>query len=508
MDLVFDGTFTPEGLAPPWRRRVGLEASATSPARIELRTTAGVLSRLTDEPVVFRGSIEATFPTAPGAQLGVSTRSSAEVTLELRPGGSTVPMAARRSRDAERYLEALGISLSGEGPRSELVVGAVAPGSPAARAGVAPLDRLLGVDGRNLADLSELGGIDPDEAHSFDTVTGAGEVRQMRLRLAPRLSLENDEMFALVLAAAILGAFFVLAAPRRRTKDPGAAHWTLLAVPLLASVPVALLPQLFELDVSRPGLLVALVAAAAVALSCYELTAPDRLAVRLGRTTIHLVALSVSVLVALLWSNSPVHALVLTGGGHSSQVVAAWTSPAHLALLLLSLSLIYPSSRSNGGELERAMQDVAAVPAAAVMALLWLCPTWLDRPQDLGSNENGQNALLLALGSAVLLVISRQLTPWITDQRRRDQRTWSTLTRFSGLVLAAGMAVTYNLMELPLEVQSVLEVLTTALFFAVCVAALLHAVISGRVDPQSFRARRERTNAAMDGGTNPLISPP
>ncbi|MCU0663620.1 MAG: PDZ domain-containing protein [Myxococcota bacterium] len=499
VELVLDGTFTPTGLARPRTKRVGLEASATSPSHIELQTTASVMARLTDEPVVFRGHFTASFPAAPGAQLAMEARSGA-VTLELRPSGSAVLVAAERAREAERYLEALGVSLSPAGAAGELVVATVMQGSAAARAGMAPLDRLLGVDGRSLADLSELGGIEASKPHVFEVVSAAGEMRNVPLRMHAPLSLENDEMFALALAASLLGAFFVFAAPRRRDHSIGQSGPAHLAVAALVSLPVALLPLIANLETHRPALLVCLLGTAAVALCGYELSAEATLKPRAARVGLRLLVLASSALVAILWGGGSGAWLSSFSRGGSFVPASALLSPAHLAVLLCTLSLLYPSPRGSG-PLSKAWRDLASLPSMAAMVVLWLPPASFRSSQHSSWSE----AAMLWLLTAVLLIAARELAPRRGDRRRRSGRNGALGWRLAALAGGSAATVAVSQASLSIELRTMATVLTTALFFAIAAAAVLSAWRGGGSQRCATRARMSES---MNGGTSPLISPP
>ncbi len=375
-ELSLSGEFDPPGPAAPVRRTVELQATAVGTNRLELPISSAVMERLAVRPARFSGVVEAEFPVAlEGSAVRVEARSE-KLTIELRPSGVGVASGALQRRRAEMLLDEIGLEMSaGEGDRG-LVVGAVAPGSPADRSGFEPGDRLLAADGTALASLGDLAGLDSAEPHRLTIVSQTGETREISLGPLPGSTLAPDEVAAVLLSAVALGVFLAFAAPARRRparheprdeSDP-----LLLSLGIGAiSVPILALPAVAihgRLGLEGTLLLVGVCAGGGAARGLLGGgSGPSRILDAVLRPLAPLSALG---LAAVFGSSFDLSGLV-AGQNGSPWSWYGWTNPAAAIATAAAVALIWPRAGGEGSVARRGSRIaswIAALSGAATIA--------------------------------------------------------------------------------------------------------------------------------------------
>jgi len=503
-ELSFDGEMVPVGVGPAERRRVSLDATAVSSTRIELPITGTVMSRLSAEPAGFSGSLRVAFPTAL-AHSSVRVQATVdEVFLDLRPAGGAVAAVARRIREAEASLADLGIVLSGDAAGMDLLVEQVRAGSPADRAGLDPRDRLLALDGKAIAGVGDLSGIDFHSAHSLSVMSAAGVPRELELLPDPAAAWPADEFAALMLAAAALGLFLAFAAPVRRRPRVAEAN-PRLANPLLRALGIGALtvPMLV-----LPAALLGGIEGLAATLGVLGLTVAGAAGAALFGTggVLSRIATVVRGLLPLL------AALVMAGAfGASidlSDAVAsqgttpwgwhAWSNPFALAATMAAVALLWPDG--DAPEASAAARAMAWITACGGSILLTACALggWLSPGLEPGT-ATGAAALIagvavFAVKCWMLLLAARWWAGAGRSERRAGRRGRKSGSRdlvAAGLAATLGLALAWRHAGLPGEIETVGRVLASGVFAAMVTALMGRGLASAVSRPATVTVAAE-----------------
>lgn len=509
--LAFDGVLTPSGAGDGTPARATLEALAVSGTRIELPVTGTVLSALSPEPATFRGAVAISFPTAL-AQSAVRVEARlGEVTLELRPGAGAVAAVARRVREAEAYLDGLGVSLAGTGPDAELLVEQVRRGSPADRAGLEPRDRLLAIDGRVLAGLADLAGVDPGAGHALSVLSAAGTPRELALIPEAATAWPRDEFAALMLTAVALGLFLAFAAPTRRGHPSAAgaetAHPLARALGLAAlTVPMLVLPAVLLGGLSGPVVLLSLVGPTVAGAAGMALYGTGGVLSRVGSLSCGLLPLLAALAMAGVFGASIDLRELAAGQGSTPWGWHGWSNPFALAATLAATALIWP----DAGRID-------APPAARIAAWITACGgaialtacalgAWLLPGATFGGSAVRPPELIAGVAvfaAKVWLVLAA--ARWLAGAGRTERRgrAWrrapARLPVAACLIGSLGMALAWDRAGLPAEIDTAGRVLASGVF-ATLVTALLARGLAGAA------ARRSPAGAA--GTVSDPTAPP
>jgi hypothetical protein len=514
--LVFDGDLQPLGAGPAARARVAIEALAVSATRIELPITGTVMSRLTSEPAELAGSLEISFPTALAeSAVRVEARRD-DLTIELRPTGGAVAAVARRAREAEAFLQELGISLQSGGADAELVVERLRPGSPADRAGLDPRDRLLALDGAALAGLSDLSGLDPRLPHALSVMSAAGAPRELELLPDAAAAWPVDEFAALMLAAVALGLFLAFAAPARRRNWMAVAASPVANPPILAlgiaalTVPMLVLPAALIGGISGPAAtlgLAGLTVAGAVGVALWSTGGPLS---RAGTLACGLLPLLAALGMAGAFGSSIELSEVVAGQGDAPWGWHGWANPFALMATVSAAALIWPGSGRPGAPV--AARGAAWVTACGGSVALVACALggWLlpGAAPDLASPHPPAllaGAAVFAAKCWLVLIAAR----WLAGAgrverrgrlgRRAPARLWSAL----GLIAALGLSFAWDRAGLPAELDTAGRVLASGVF-ATLATALLARGLAGLL---ARRGRDPDDAAGVSGSRVPTSSP-
>jgi hypothetical protein len=480
--ITLEGAFDPAGLAPPRERAVVLDATAASTTWIELPITGRVMGQIAEEPMVFEGHVRVSFPTALSIGSVRITAESPLTTIEIRPAGGGVEAAARRIREAERFLDRLGLDLAAPQSTDSLLVVSIAPESPADRAGIERGDRLLAVDGAPLAAVSDLAGVEWRDSYEIEVVSSQGTVRNLDVASSSRVQLEPDELAAVLLTSLALGLFIAFAAPRRgRQRSAVAAGRDPLTRSLaLAGVAVALLALPAVAIVSRTELgpaamLLGAYVAGVAGSALYSSGRPSR---RLACAVIHLLPVPlIMALPAALGSSFGLWTAVAAQEGPPLQW-HAWSNPFALAAVVAATALIWPvapgtATRSPVARLAAWAAAIAGATAITAYGLGgWNVPGFSPVRVAAEPILLIGGLLIFALKAWIVLHAGRWFASAGARERRIDPRRNSLrLTLGSVTVLGAtALALVWEWSEIPADLRSAGQ-LSAAGFFVTLVSA-------------------------------------
>jgi len=459
------GEFDPVGLSPPRERKVTLDATAASTTWIELPVTDRVIGKLAEEPVSFEGEVEVSFPTSLSIGSVQIAAVSPYLAIEIRPAGGGVEAAARRQREAERFLRRLGLSLVGGERGDDLQVTAVGAESAADRAGIEVGDRLLAVDGTALATVTDLAGVEWNDSYDFELVSPQGTIREITVSSSTAVRLEPDELAAVLLTSLALGLFLAFVAPRGgRRQATGKQVDPLTRSLSLAAVAVALLAGPAVAIATRSEL-----AAAGALLGAYVAGVVGTALYGSGRPAKRLVAALVHLLPVPLVMSLP--AAFGSSVGLWSAVAAqqgpplewhAWYNPFALGAIIAATALLWPAApRSEpGSKLARLASWTAAISGATAVTAYGLG----------GWNVPGFSPARLASEPALLLagVLIFALKAWIVvhagrwfaragaaERRTGTSRQGTRLAVGGAVVLGAtALALLWEWSALPADLRS------------------------------------------------------
>ncbi len=470
--IMFEGMFESVGLAEPESHTAHLDGTAVSGTLIEIPVTSRVMAQLTDEPTHFEGSVEVTFPAAAALDAISIIARSEHVELDLRPAGGGVAIAARRFREASHLLASLGIALTGDGGKDNLVIATIVPGSSAAAAGVEPGDRILAVDGTALAAPADLAGVSEGDSHRFELVSSVGEMREVELAVGSPMQLDSDEFTAIVLSSIALGFFLAFAAPTRRraarsyvrTTDPFAKAIGFGAI----SVPLILIPAGAMLSHAEFGAAIALIGVNVLGLAGIALFTTGKALKRVAAFLAHLL---------------PVPAIMAVAGASGSaiglwDIVAsqeatpwgwhAWSSPFALGLAIAAVALLWPST-AKSSENKKASTFaawMASAPAATLITAYclggWIIP-------GIPVNRMTDSSLLLIAGCLIfftktwiVLLVARGFAAASIVERRTTRTRIHLGLRFIALSVAAVLALGWLWADMPTSCRIAGQMLATA----------------------------------------------
>lgn len=221
--VSFRGTLHRPGVEPEIGWVASADGVAESAQRLTLPVSESLRARFCGAAgaaahATFRGEVDVAFePLTPGALAVRGTLSG--VVLDVYPSGA-YPTEAQRA-EASRAIEAMGVSLSGEGAEEggSLVVASVEAEGPAELAGVAAGDRLESLDGVRLLDAADAL---PSGRHPYAVLSvrrpesGESFERQVLLRSFRRRRGSAEFGLAAAILALAAGSLLFAASPLAR----------------------------------------------------------------------------------------------------------------------------------------------------------------------------------------------------------------------------------------------------------------------------------------------------
>jgi PDZ domain len=488
--ITLEGAFKPSGLVESTERRIVLEGTAVSDELIEIPVSTRVMKRIVDEPTHFFGNVEVRFTSITQSAIEIVARLDSQE-LNFRPAGGGVEQAARRLREAEKFLTTLGLKLAGQnkGDAGGIVVGAVSKDSPADLAGILAGDRILAVDGLALAQPTDLAGISSIDAHRFELVSRQGTMREVSLLLTTNTHLDKDEFTAIVLSSIALGLFLAFVAPARRRSSE---KRKIVADPLgrafgfgVISIPLLVFPAIAVLSRSGFKSAIVLIGLNALGLAGLSLPGSGRFATRLGQFLVRMTVLPLAIAIGSVCGSSlGISEIVF------SQTAAPWgwhacSSLFVLAMICAAVSILWPVSKMPPGHNQRFVSIAtwtAAIPAAALLVIYmfggWLVP-------GVPASQLSSSGWLLALGCLIflaktwaVLLVARWFSSVDLDERRSANSANKLWLRGTLLFVFAAGATGWVWTELPAAVRSTSQLLATAAFVTFFTAALTSGIRS------------------------------
>lgn len=476
--ITLSGDFDPSGLVPPEHRVVVMEGTALSETSIEVPISAPAMRSLAAEALRFRGRVSVDFPSALPSGPAHIAATSAPMTLDVRPAGSGVASAARRSREAEEALGRLGLALAASPEGNELLVGSVVSGGLADKVGIAPGDRLLAVDGVALSSPADLAGLRQDEPHRFDVVSGSGRTQSFDLRLRSLDPTAADEVTAILLTAVALGLFLSFAVPFRlsRPAGPGPIHPSGALGLAAVAVPVVALPAIAVLADVGHGAAAFLFAGAVggLVLAAIYGAGPAR-----RRAVLFLARLAAVLAVPALAAASG-FALDVAGAvadqDGSRWGWTAWRCPFALLACLAATALAWPGAEAaDSGALARAGAWTAATFTAMAIAAYGL-GGWLVPWAPAGALAGDRGLLLAGTGlfaakTWTVLAVARAFARHGVAERRRGGASLARPLLAAGALAGAfGLSLAWEWTGPPAEVGAAGRILSAGVFFALAAA--------------------------------------
>ncbi|MBW2276406.1 MAG: PDZ domain-containing protein [Deltaproteobacteria bacterium] len=460
------GEFDPVGLAPPRERTVTLDATAASTTWIELPVSDRVIGKLAEEPVDFKGEIEVSFPTSLSIGSVRIVAHSPEVAIEIRPAGGGVETAAKRQREAERFLRRLGLSLAGGEQGDDLQVTAVSPQSPGDRTGIEVGDRLLAVDGTALATVTDLAGVEWNDTYDLELISSQGTMRELTVSSSTAVRLQPDELAAVLLTSLALGLFLAFVAPRRgRQQSVGAERRDPLTRALaLAAVVVALLAGPAVAIATRSelvaaGALLGTYVAGVVGTALYGSGRPGR---RLIAALIHLLPVPlVMSLPSAFGSSVGLWSAVAAQQGPPLEW-HAWYNPFALGSIIAATALLWPAapeSRSSSTLANVASWTAAIAGATAVTAYGlggWNVPGYSPARVAAEPVLLLSGVMIFALKAWIVVHAGRWFAAAGATERRTGKRRQGTRLAVGGAVVlgATALALLWEWSEIPADLRS------------------------------------------------------
>lgn len=485
VDITLNGLFQASGQKQPARRKLTLEGIAVSETDIEVHLSAQTMKRLVREPVKFKGSVHVDFPVAAGAVRIFAERE--DVRLEMDPGGAKIATYARKKRDVEAHLRAVGIQPVAAEEVDGIVAAEVIKGSAADKAGLTFGDRLLAVDDREISSLTDMADISPSKRHVFDIVTRQGVMK--KISIGPALSgyLDKDELFAVILSSFALGFFLAFVSPfgreRRIPARPGTDPFTraigigALSL-LLCLIPAAALLLPGDLGVFLWIILFGIHAASVIFL---YLKAPRQRILSL----LKLGAVPILVVAAAVFSSAVSPAEIVaaqqntTGGAHLP------ASPFSLLLGVAALCMMRPSVPENSGRFSKiaSLTGAAAFSSVVTLCLLggWNAPFISSLVASDSASASALFCVVFMAKAWLVLEGARRLTPDGTKERRASRKPSMSILPSLLLPIFGAATVLWQVLELPEEMRAASQVLGTGMLVA------LVAAILGRILKLAFR---------------------
>lgn len=262
--VFFRGDVRRAGEAEVLGTTIEAEGVVASPERVEVLVTEALEERFCGRPehaahATFSGDVEVAFA---GAVAGAPPLSGTKrgVVLDVRPSSVRPDVAVARTRDAKRFLDFLGVTVSPATPRG-IPVESVAAGSVAERHGIGAGDFLVTLDGVRLLEPMDLApssaraarvgvareeGAAP-EVRTIPLVGWAGE--RIPAELAPALIVAGLALTALLLLV-LPGPSLLVAAEVRVASRFRRTTWMELARSLFGASAVALVSAVASLLVA------------------------------------------------------------------------------------------------------------------------------------------------------------------------------------------------------------------------------------------------------------------
>jgi hypothetical protein len=476
------GRFDPMGLAPPRERGITLDATAASSTWIELLMTDRVIGKLAEEPVDFEGEIEVGFPTSLSVGSVRITARSAPVKIEIRPAGGGVVTAAKRQREAERFLLHLGLGLAGGERGDDLQVTDVIAESPADRAGIEVGDRLLAIDGNALAALTDLAGVDRSDTYELELISSQGTIREIAVSASSAVRLEPDELAAVLLTSLALGLFLAFVAPRRGRREGGVARGRdpLTKALAHAAVAVALLagPAVAIATRSELGLAGVLLGANVAGVVGAALFGKGSAARRLVAALVHV--LPVPLVMSLPGAfGSTVGVWSAVTGQHGPPLEwHAWSNPFALTSIIAATALLWPATQVSGAgsPLARVSAWIAALSGATAVTAYglggWNVPGF--SPASVASEPALLlgGALIFALKAWIVVHAGRWFAEAGATERRADAGRQGARLAVGGVLVlgSTALALLWEWSAIPEDLRSAGQ-LSAAGFFVTLVTA-------------------------------------
>lgn len=469
VEIVINGYFKPLGEGRKEKRTLKLKGIAVSETDIELRLPARTMMLLAAEPLTFDGRITVDFPLAADVVRIFAVRE--DVHLELMPGGAGVAAHARKVRNAESHLSAVGIRPTAAKEVDGLVVAEVAAGSAADRAGIEFGDRVLAVDDRAVSGVADMAEISPFRSHVLDVVTRQGLMKKVALAPTSAAVLDSDELTAVILSSIALGLFLALAAPssgRRSSLAIGKIN------PLTTLVGLALISLLLCIIPATALFVYSGVLFWVFLFGCHAVST-----IALYIRSSHRQTASLLKLVA-------VPLFVATGSYLSSavspmEIVAAQqtvnlgphllTSPFALLLGTAALFIMWPSGESNTKNLfSQLLTWIGAVSLTATVTICllggWRIPFISPDSTKMPHLMPALYCLSFLVKSWLVLAAAQKLNAVHSKDRRSAQRQGGAYIVPMLLILLGGMTLLFEILTVPDTIRAAARILAAAMLLA------------------------------------------
>jgi hypothetical protein len=449
-------------------RRIRLNGIAVSENVIEIPLSEQTLRQFVEEPSVFLGAIEADFDIAGSIPIFAK---QPDIQLEFNPGGAGVKSRARKIREAEAALKAVGIRLVGAAEVEGLIVAETIPGSPADKAGIEFGDRLLSVDTHSLVEVSDFACVGRAANHVFEVVTREGLVKTVSVGPPMSEYLDQDELFAVILSSIAFGLFLALAAPSakrfRLLPTPRRDPFIRAIVVGLFSLFLCLIPATILFVYGGPLIWVLLFGGHAASVIALHLMSKNRSHLSLLRLA--LIPAQVAVCAYLCSALGPIEMVALEQ--QSPLGLLALANPFIAVSAALALFLIWPPLENS--ERQSSVSSYLSLPSAVFSASAltlclfggWSVPFIFNRTPSDDALIRASACVVFMLKTWSVAAVSFRLSLFSQGSRRNSSRR-ALVVKPMLLIACCTAGIIWNAAKISSGVQIAGQVLATSMFTA------------------------------------------